>query len=260
MIFDPADLEAAEAETDSDDSSHRRSSSATDEDIPPFHLDLEESLFPAPTLPASSNGWQRRPKAPPGMSDAEVAEREKKAELKRIKSVARREQRRLDLLRGDGKSPTPLTTNEASSRVLVLPHQPARPSSLRLAAPDSPEAGFINNLLHLPLDSLSLSFAEVHTVTSEETPSLSTSADTVYAMPMTGEDMICVEALVVRKGGFGGEDEGWGFGGDEDGWGFGADELEEVGYGEEGRDGEVGLDWAEKRGIEENLKDISGAS
>ncbi len=228
VIFDHAELEARD--TDSDDSSRRRSSaSATDEDVPPFHLDLEESAPPSPAGPGAPWRWQPRPTVLPRFSEAELADREKKAEMKRLKSAARREERRLDLLRGDGKSPVFLPENISPAPIPVIQHQPARPSSLRLATPASPDDGFLNDLPHFPLDSLSLSFADVRTVTSDHAPSLSTSAETVYAIPMSGEDMICVEALVVRKAGYG-EEEGWGFGGQEDGWGFGGEgEVDEYG-------------------------------
>jgi hypothetical protein len=245
VIFDPADLEAAD--TGSDDSSSRRLSSTTDEDVPPFQLDLEDSV-PSPSTPSVSfDRWRRIPRAPPQMSEADRAGKERKAEMKRVKSVARREERRLDLLRGDGKSPLFILGSSVHDTppIPALPHKLARPSSLRLATPASLDDGLISDLLHVPLDSLSLSFAEVRTVTCDDEPSPSTSADTVYAIPQTEEDMICVEALVVRKGGFGGEDEGWGFGGEEDGWGFGGtDEVEEL-DGVEDTDDVWGLDWGD---------------
>jgi hypothetical protein len=101
-----------------------------------------------------------------------------------------------------------------------------------------PDDQFID-ALSLPLDSLSLSFADVTTVDDAHTAG----AQTVVGSPddrrvhMHEEETICVEALVVRKQddwgygpteddgwGFGGDDDGWGFGGDDDGWGFGGDE------------------------------------
>ena len=238
VIFGQSDLEAGE--TDSDDSTDRQLRSSTDEDVPPFHLDLEDAVSPLPFPPSpvlssstkkvSSSRWQRRPKRSSQVNDAEIAERERKAKIKRIKSATRREERRLDLLRGDGKSPAcpPDFVDQATGPIPVQAHQPSRPSSLRLATPASSDGEFPHDLLLVPLDSLSLSFADVRTVSAEDASSTSTSADTVYAIPTDGEDMICVEALVVRKAGFEGEDGSWGFGGEEDGWGFGAEiDLEE---------------------------------
>jgi hypothetical protein len=147
------------------------------------------------------------------------------------------------------------------------PYQPARPSSLRLATapPTLPQLDrddpFLAELLLLPLDNLSLSFAEVRTVTDpyelyddarSHTDTTSHDSDseeeTTFApspviAPTTIEpgqeanispEMICVEALVVRKtaeGVAGVED--WCEGG-EDAWGFG--------YGDEDGEGDVGRD------------------
>ncbi|UOH84451.1 hypothetical protein LQV05_001252 [Cryptococcus neoformans] len=213
-----------------------------------------------------------------------------KSDKKRRKSAAKQEQRRLDLLRGDGTNPMwaeranqsskfPLETSKA-----VLPHQPARPSSLRLATPaECPDNSFVDDLLHVPLDSLSLSFADVRTVSSTcpsqshyphshphsaqlSTPSpirplspvsdhsatttTKTGIETDMFLPLDdaaltaneilapppGEELICVEALVVRKVQHDhdrededgeaeeeGEDD-WGYGGEEDVWGFGAED------------------------------------
>ena len=224
ITFDVVEMEAALEGSDSDDSSRCQSSSATDDDIPPFYLDLEDSDTSSPPSQVNTgwSRWQGKIRTPRVVNQAEIAERELKTVQKRLKSAARRDERRLDLLRGDGKSPSSMMDPPLYGS--VIPHQPVRPSSLRLATPVSHEEGFMNNLLNVPLDSLSLSFADVCTVTSDDTP-LSTSGDTIYAIPLHGEDMICVEALVVRKAGFA-EDGVWGFGGGEDGWGFGGEEVE----------------------------------
>ncbi|WWC73898.1 uncharacterized protein I206_107870 [Kwoniella pini CBS 10737] len=192
----------------------------------------------------------------------------KKADNKRRKSAVRSEARRLDLLRGDGTNPmwNEMTDISHSNKAVELsqftsPHQPIRPSSLRLATPStSTDKSFLDDLLHIPLDNLSLSFADVRSIPEdpEMHSPLSTSAETFVSTldklvddqgltenkSTTAEDspeqaqieeMICVEALVVRKlqhdedGAGTGEDddeeeEEWGYGGEEDVWGFGVDE------------------------------------
>ena len=224
VIFDHADMEG----TDSDDSpSPRRQSSHTtdedverpDEDVPPFHLDLEDVAKPESPSPVRKRKWVRKIKSPPRVSDAELAERERKAEKKQIRQEMRREERRLDLLRGDGTSSLGVPTPTPS-------HAPIPQSSLRLATPaSSPDESFLDDLSHLPLDSLSLSFADVRNVSS----SPSSSTDTEVAL---GEEMICVEALVVRKVQHKWGDLGeWGFGGGEDACGCGGGEEEVVGRG-----------------------------
>lgn len=213
-----------------------------------------------------------------------------KSDKKRRKSAAKQEQRRLDLLRGDGTNPMWAEITSQSSKFPVespkvnLPHQPARPSSLRLATPaECPDNSFVDDLLHVPLDSLSLSFADVRTVsgtsprqshyprfhphsTQLSIPSpirplspvsdhsvaatTKTGTETEIVLPLDdaalttnkilppppGEELICVEALVVRKvqHDHDREDEDdeaeeeemndWGYGGEEDVWGFGAEE------------------------------------
>ncbi|WWC92614.1 uncharacterized protein L201_007573 [Kwoniella dendrophila CBS 6074] len=220
----------------------------------------------------------------------------KKKDKKRRKSAAKSEARRLDLLRGDGTNPmwseihpTPVS----DSPHFTLPHQPSRPSSLRLATPILPSPSiptsttedieenrkqdqeqeqqqqpFLDDLLHIPLDSLSLSFADVRTIPEDDenedqdqdqsgkedellhdetyTSPLDELIDEQYINRNTenstinaelGEEMICVEALVVRKIQHDedgdvintGEDdeEEWGYGGAEDVWGFGVDDDDE---------------------------------
>ncbi|WVQ75751.1 hypothetical protein IAR50_005382 [Cryptococcus sp. DSM 104548] len=216
--------------------------------------DTDSSFFDMDDLSPRSSPPRPRPapveKKGPNKPLPEVSDK------KRRRSAARQEKRRLDLLRGDG---TNLLFSDDSSKV-VLPHQPARPSSLRLATPaDVPEDSFGDDLLHIPLDSLSLSFADVRTVASPlPSPSASfprelsplsdaSEAETVLPLddpalasstivpPPTGEELICVEALVVRKvqHGHGGEaeedgegddSEEWGYGGEEDVWGFGLED------------------------------------
>lgn len=272
---------------------HTRTSSAesfrlheddSETDPTPFHLDMDDSA------PATNRSTPSPTSDSAAAAAAISAARE---ENKRRKSAARREQRRLDLLRGDGTSPMPYAADRSSSPVAEfighaprastalaaaaaasrLPHQPTRPSTLRLArthsgpisspttvsspvvplpdlatlsidptSPDTPigpDDAFLDGL-SLPLDSLSLSFADVRggretepvdesgtsTVAASPEDHIATGAPPAYAPP-PGESMICVEALVVRKRqhgdewGLGGEEDGWGFGGEDDGWGFG---------------------------------------
>lgn len=227
-------------------------SAGSDDEPTPFQLDIDDgSSRSTPTVTAEIAATLR-------------------SESKRLKAAARREQRRMDLLRGDGTSSMPYTDRSSSpvaefighapnsSAILAaakLPHQPARPSSLRLARTHSgtvafsppptihdteaitgPDDAFLDGL-SLPLDSLSLSFADVTTMDES-------GAQTVVASPesqptLVPEEMICVEALVVRKRNedewtfdgcheeefaYGGEEDGWGFGGEEDGWGFGGND------------------------------------
>ncbi|KAK8849823.1 hypothetical protein IAR55_005159 [Kwoniella newhampshirensis] len=227
-----------------------------------FQLDMDDS--PSPTASRTQRNNDRRyfeQPTPPHGADTPSAAR-KKDDKKRRKSIARQKQRRMDLLRGDGTNPmwTELTTGGLISHhpsSSAVPNQPIRPSSLRLATPvDSPADSFIDDLLHIPLDSLSLSFADVRTVSGtnnddERSASsvCSSPAETEYApqlslvdhaleqdstiSPPPGEELICVEALVVRKTqhdhgedgeGDGEEEEDWGYGGDEDVWGFGAED------------------------------------
>lgn len=253
IIFDRDALDGDETETDSDVSSRRvsrarASSHASDDDPPAFTLDMDDA-----------------PRSTPSPDAAEPV----RGEAKRRKAAARREARRLDLLRGDGTSSMPYAERSSSPvaefighapavaapALARLAHQPARPSSLRLErapasatastatsplehtltpvvervdalvdAPPStagPDDVFLDGL-NLPLDSLSLSFADVR-IDDSNAPSAATSPEA--PAPLSGGEMICVEALVVRKplhDGVGGTDESWVFGGEDDGWGFGA--------------------------------------
>ncbi|XAO22045.1 hypothetical protein I312_100808 [Cryptococcus bacillisporus CA1280] len=215
-----------------------------------------------------------------------------KSDKKRRKSAVKQEQRRLDLLRGDGTNPMwAEMTNKSPGFPIESPnafllHQPARPSSLRLATPtECPDNSFADDLLHVPLDSLSLSFADVRTLSgtspskahhsrphshshsaqlsapspirplspvSDHSAATTTKAGTETEIvlplddaalaankilpPPPGEELICVEALVVRKvqhdhdredeDGEAEEEEedSWGYGGEEDVWGFGAED------------------------------------
>nr|XP_031858308.1 uncharacterized protein CI109_006279 [Kwoniella shandongensis]KAA5525380.1 hypothetical protein CI109_006279 [Kwoniella shandongensis] len=227
-------------------------------DITPFQFDMDD------ISPKRYPHYKKRFEQPtPPRGDGIPSAARKKDDKKRRKSLARQEQRRMDLLRGDGTNPmwaeltsglTPETKDhDASHPNALLPHQPVRPSSLRLATPvDQPADSFIDDLLHVPLDSLSLSFADVRTVSGEanrddeeddDASSCSSLVQTEDAPPLDlvnealeesrlslqGEELICVEALVVRKiqhdhEGEGEEEEEWGFGGEEDVWGFGAEE------------------------------------
>ncbi|WVN87439.1 uncharacterized protein L203_102619 [Cryptococcus depauperatus CBS 7841] len=175
----------------------------------------------------------------------------KKSEKKRRKSIAKQERRRLDLLRGDGTNAIWTGMTGASHSKIALPHQPTRPSSLRLATPAQPSNEFFDDLLHIPLDSLSLSFASVCTVSSESsqaqspvTPASNQTGPDVasplfdtalapsqVAIQPTEKEFICVEALVVRKvqhheesDDEESEAEQWTYGGEEDMWGLGGED------------------------------------
>lgn len=288
VIFDPEDMEGS---TDDDEDGDgvgsmagrtRTNSTATpisteDEDIPPFHLDLEQEQEPEdPHILATSikHRWKRHTRtstldrAPQvkvlSMTEEEQRFRLMKDEAKRLKSAKKREDRRLDLLRGDGRSPIPIplpappTSNGNGSAIR---------SSLRLTNPYPimEDEAFPLDLLTTPLDNLSLSFASVQTITRplDDTPPSPCSSsdrlgygadiDNLNAEVDLGVDgakgekieLICVEALVVRKGPHGvgralskvededeeeveddeeeegEEEEEWEYGGEEDGWGFG---------------------------------------
>lgn len=310
IIFDPRD---AASDSDDDDAVPVPSSSrAEDDDDAHFHLDLDTPPRPASATSATSastpTSTTSRSRAQTPAQAAASAEAAARAEAKRHKSAARREARRLDLLRGDGtglpfadrsRSPVaefighaPAThtiahmlpphasgTSAAQYAQSVLPHRPARPSSLRLERKPASEGDDFVDGLGLPLDSLSLSFADVHSAATspgaagsggraggdmslssmgtesggrvgESEPGGGTGASTTPSvvaqthalapidpasllLAPPGEELICVEALVVRKHG----DE-WGYGGEEDGWGFGAGEDDGwgLGGGDEGDD------------------------
>lgn len=280
VIFDPQDMEDGETDDEQDsmvsESAARRgqrSPSNTDDDIPPFHLDLDEPTHGSP-LHQASDSWHHVHKSlKTGTTFTTPTSSSRKSEAKRLQSAKKREARRMDLLRGDGTSPlwtdlhtsVPMEKDVAASLThpppppisARLPHQPARPSSLRLASP-APESSSISpddrdneddaalwSLSHIPLDSLSLSFANVQI--EDISPPSSPSSETEYAMPLhddhpgiyspnntrppSGEEMICVEALVVRKvqhghgaDGDGTDEEECAWGGEDDGWGFGVDD------------------------------------
>lgn len=287
VIFNPKDLEDGEtdAETEEDEEKVHLSSCASsskrnaherrvDDDIPPFHLDLEDSNRPIEPTPHGRPSWRRRRKPQPEPAQHVDPVQSKRMDAKRLKSAQRREARRLDLLRGDGMNPlwtnrqpaeaaaeidtgsipAPAISDDHVSPVVKLPHQPARPSSLRLASPppDDPahhstnqhedDGGDLWSLSHMPLDSLSLSFANVQI--EDISPPSSPSSETEYAVPVsddvvhiarpppTGEEMICVEALVVRKvqhghgadGSDAEQEEECGWGGEDDVWGLGVDD------------------------------------
>ncbi|WWC66084.1 uncharacterized protein I303_108706 [Kwoniella dejecticola CBS 10117] len=322
MIFDPVDHSTpsdSEEEFDDDgylDDNRNRSSESEDS---PFFLEAECELDSeivnheaAPHAKAPTSTLRSKSYSPGRGDHKQSSHVSKKEEKKRRKSAARAEARRLDLLRGDGtnpmwnelsmKDPESTEPKESGRRWHVedanangdavhsprftLPHQPIRPSTLRLATPATSTEdadSFLDDLLHIPLDNLSLSFADVRSIpedvdqdpqfslssssSSSSVSLLSTSvetfispldrlvdkqgltepstigastAETVQAQGQGEgevEEMICVEALVVRKlqhdedGGpaTGEEDdedeeEEWGYGGEEDVWGFGVDE------------------------------------
>lgn len=181
----------------------------------------------------------------------------KKSGDKRRRAAQRQERRRMELMRGDGTSATPfdsffdegdspspnlhgLNGSDPSSRpASTLSHrfdhlEPSSSgrSSVRLGA-DSPDVGestpddtFVDGL-RIPLDSLSLSFADV--IEDQPSPrSPRSRSPTGLRQPAsqtqegedggdgTVEELVCVEALVVRKAGLEGEyflpEDGWGFG------------------------------------------------
>ncbi|KAI9638737.1 uncharacterized protein MKK02DRAFT_22016 [Dioszegia hungarica] len=178
MVFDQAELGNGGSEDgspfsplDSDGGKGDNGEGDGDDDIPPFHLDLdidlEVNLVPAPN--PSPHAHPRDPSDPNA-----------------LKSAKRREARRLELYKGDGTNP--LWTEQ----IISHPHQPARPSTLRLATPAYPASSsssssalaspadpdpFLVDLLHVPLDNLSLSFADVRTVTDASSPASSVSDD-----------------------------------------------------------------------------------
>ena len=219
-----------------------------DDDIPPFELDLEDSVPP----PA-----RRRKKK---IVSEQMQVDPKKFDAKRAKLAKRREERRMDLLRGDGMSPTwldaqptstptPIHPDLTSQSLAKIPHQPARPSSLRLASPapststirpSADDDGSLWGLSETPLDSLSLSFADVQIqdISPPTSPTIDQAglglqwhATPTTVRPITGKEMVCVEALVVRKvqhghgadGEDGSEEEECGWGGQDDVWGLGVD-------------------------------------
>ncbi|WVF68317.1 hypothetical protein IAT40_003082 [Kwoniella sp. CBS 6097] len=352
MIFDQHDLLADSDDSLSDDrrsseilaKQDRRRKQANGGDDSPFSFDFEEEdktlvegEYPNP------QGTKQNVEHETGVTIATgikgLMDKNKKEEKKRRKSVARQEQRRLDLLRGDGTNPfwaefdsapapgayvepytfvgrkhgssglvdsgrrkggdwtanvssTPLNGQAQNHTILSVlppktplsasvnsPHQPTRPSSLRLATPtDLPEDWFVDDLLHIPLDSLSLSFADVQSIPANEadvtsgavipaaTPKLDDPDKTLSAGGTLStklsdsqeeanwvdenaegerewDELICVEALVVRKSQYDGTganvdpgedgiishgsdvgEEEWSYGGEEDVWGFGGDD------------------------------------
>ena len=212
---------------------------STDDDVPTFHLELgDTNTHEVEKVPSFENNQPKITASKPMSAKAR-------------KALLRREARRLDLLRGDGTS-------------ALNPHAPSRPSSLRLASPiqassanlpineedndgENPDGAFLQNLLVTPLDSLSLSFADVQTVPpvppesppnelpardAFDHPDASDTRDLHDTLP-PGDEKICVEALVVRKvvheegdGWWGGQDDGWGLTpedeevDEDDGWQF----------------------------------------
>ena len=249
----------------------------SDDDVPPFHLDLEDA-----PKPSTGKEWTTRyranakgratPAHPNRLPPDEYARR---SNAKARKAMERREARRLSLLRGDGMTPSPFDLLDDAVDEFAAgmsPHAPARPSSLRLVAPaptldatprqigmndsaedkeDEEDSAIIQDLLSLPLDSLSLSFADVRTVATSPPLSPASSSSTEYAPTMSmsarialddeehveeledvdekggedsGDERICVEALVVRKMLHEEDEDAWGWGGHDDGWGLSADQ------------------------------------
>jgi hypothetical protein len=255
VIFDlAADVEEGQSDASTSSPANTHSIKEVhqfDDDIPPFELDLEDTV-PPPV---------RRQKKKAVSDQMQIDP--KKFDAKRAKLAKRREERRMDLLRGDGMSTTWLDAQTPSipppgltSQLLAkIPHQPARPSSLRLASPapststirpthpaEVDDDGSFWGLSETPLDSLSLSFADVQI--QDVSPSTSPGSDRAptglglewqttapTARPITGKEMVCVEALVVRKvqhghgadGEDGSEEEECGWGGQDDVWGLGVD-------------------------------------
>ena len=276
IVFDMSQI--TDSDSDEDDLRKLGGSDRSDDDVPPFQLDFDDTSSSSErnrveikdeSVPVSPRVNRRRKGRPTqAVTEEEREERARKTSAKARKAMARREARRLDLLRGDGTSPPESLiagwgmgmAPGVSESALIPPtttshYAPKRPSSLRLATPapahspvhasehdpetpsdDNPDDADIDlqDLLTLPLDSLSLSFADVQTVVTADPPS-SASSSTEYATAwtssrdetdsgvayFTGEEKICVEALVVRKPVH--EEEEWGWGGDDDGWGLSAE-------------------------------------
>jgi len=247
VVFDiSADPDEGESDASTSSPSHgtKKTPHGFDDDIPPFELDLEDSVPPP--------GRRPRKKVLPEQMSIDP----KKFDAKRAKLAKRREERRMDLLRGDGMSTAWLDNQPSSNPGLTsqllakIPHQPARPSSLRLASPapststirprsqtEGDDDGSLWGLSETPLDSLSLSFADVQIqdVSPSTSPitapaGLGLELSHAVSRPLTGKEMVCVEALVVRKvqhghgvDGDGSEEEECGWGGQDDVWGLGVD-------------------------------------
>lgn len=260
IVFDPNDIGDDSDDEGVDQQQDTVEVEDVDEDVPTFHLDLEDPPIPpspaetsepaSPTTSSSTGSWKRRKNRTHKIrqiSEEERLEQEKKATTKAAKSMARRESRRLDLLRGDGMSPglvpdLPQVYPQPSMidrSLSAHPHAPTRPSSLRLATPSAPNDvqsitdESLDDLLTTPLDSLSLSFADVQTVRARSLSSSSSSsteyAPTMVDTPILGNERICVEALVVRKVQHEEEEDGWGWGGMDDVWGLSAEGYEASG-------------------------------
>ena len=298
----------------------------------PFQLELEgpnSTVIPVVSPPGSR--WRSKRPSARRETPEQRTEREAKSEEKLRKRAAKREERRMSLLRGDGlgvgvestlvqstsshcsDTASSIGASESSSQqdlqdIQDVTHQL---SSLRLPPPlarsahdpriedglsstqherrgidaDS-EPDFFGELLHTPLDSLSLSFADVRTIratdsggSDSEPPSpdwadISGPPDSAYgvgakspeiqngghrldghsadprrsvstmppvdsvttdhcgALSNPESELICVEALVVRKPLF--DSSGYGlapdedeveWGGEEDGWGLGGNDV-----------------------------------
>ncbi|WRT69896.1 uncharacterized protein IL334_006887 [Kwoniella shivajii] len=265
LIFDPVDLAAASGSDDEEDGNVHIEERSADEDVLPFLFDLDteyEPSNPYPMCKSPSTSPHHPDQSSPTRYDKDKCGTQKNSK-KRRKSAAKSEARRLDLLRGDGTNPmwTELTSSSATAvstntsdtdslqpcnntdaPIFTLPHQPLRPSSLRLATP-STEESFLDDLLHIPLDSLSLSFADVRTISEEdeeeedpvpiltsEDTQVSPSDESAEVHEARVDELICVEALVVRKVQHDEDDEvdeeaeEWSYGGEEDVWGFGGDD------------------------------------
>jgi hypothetical protein len=196
------------------------------EEHSPFILEIGEGL--EDTLPIEY-GWatHKQRKATPPSPVLQGPGKVKRNDARRQRAQARRERRHADLLAGDGCTANPddswlgsngpddestaQTTDALTSANLhALTHSragfhslslgqadPTRASSLRLLVSPvgSPP---LDDLSAAPLDSVSLSFADVRTVTGDDAKSES-DGDSVIR-PLAGEEMICVEALVIRKG------------------------------------------------------------
>lgn len=296
IVFDPASMDD-DSDEDQEQNGHNAGTGALiginddvhqveadfDEDVPPFHLDLEDTVpslptslvdfsEPAsPTTSSSTGSWKRRRRKQTQVrefTEEERAEHEKKATAKARKAMERRDARRLDLLRGDGMTPSPKLEvpsvypqpGPIEGLEAQHPHAPLRPSSLRLTTPpplvlvdadtetENKADDTLDDLLTTPLDSLSLSFADVQTVRTRSSSTSSASsteyAPTVVDLPILGTERICVEALVVRKVQYEEEEGGWGWGGMDDVWGLSAEAYEDVEVVEhEGEDEEADDPW-----------------
>jgi len=159
IVFDPAGFDSSEdydeedddaqKGEDTDDPSTWRRASEEDEDVPPFHLDLEDDSTTGipdkveqPFMSSSLNNVSEydqphhdelplsfgKKKRSAGRPAATQNHQKSKSSAKARNALERREARRLDLLRGDGKTLSPFDLPPESWPMSLLRHAPGRPS------------------------------------------------------------------------------------------------------------------------------------